>query len=236
MSKPLTYGTDQRRKVLPTAPRRLYAYLSKAISNGATRRRIDAKALTKTLGLSLRMIRYALASEELRDRIEYRGYQIVRERHGSTYHLYLVRVQSYLYREHPKGCKYKHGPRTANESANQRQVPLPAPDPKKLSSLAYYLAKQWCKTMPWDNCKVKLDPPMLYLYALDGLMEGLSWERLEAVLDMALHERHAQATDQGLSSGNVGLKYECSSTISRAREILKLPRKDRTTPKRWDPK
>lgn len=235
MTDPLTYGVDQRRAVLPTAPRRLYRWLSRAIGNGAQRKRLEGAKLAQCLGLSLRTVRRALASQELKDRLEERGYQIIRERHGRTYHLYLVRVTLHLYRELPKGSKYKHRPRAASNSAKAGSIKMPAPNPKKLSALAHFLAKDWIRTLPWDNCKVTLDPPMLYLYALDGLMEGLDWERLEAVLSHALHQRHAQATDEGLSSGSPSLKYHCSSTISLAREILNLPRQDRTKPKQWNP-
>lgn len=235
MSRPDTYGIDQRRKVLPTAPRRLYAYLSKAMSNGTKKRRLDGATLAKRLGMSLRSVRYALADETLRERVAARGYTIAKERHGRTYFLYLVRVQSYLYREQPKGCNYKHrqGGHTGQQVKDRSKTYTP--DPKRLKALAFFLSREWERSLPWDNCKVKLDKPMLYLYALDGLYEGLSWERLEAVLDYALHERHAQATDEGLSSGSPGLKYECSSTISLAREVLKLPRKDRTEPKPYKP-
>lgn len=231
MTDPLYYGIDRRRAVLPTAPRRLYAYLSKIISNGATKRRLEATKIAERLGLSLRSIRYALQDETLRDRLNGRGYTITKERNGRTWYLYLVRVQTHLYREHPKGCKYKHHQGGPVVQQDKKEPTMRPPDPKKLSALAFFLARQWEDSLPWDNCKVTLDKPMLYLYALDGLMEGLRWERLEAVLDHALHERHAQATDEGLSSGNVGLKYKSSSTISRAREILNLPRVDRSKPK-----
>lgn len=233
MTDPLTYGIDQRRKVLPTAPRRLYAYLSRIISNGATKRRLEAAKIAERLGLSLRTVRYALVDEELRERLADRGYTLHKERYGRTWHLYLVRVQSHLYREHPKGCKYKHSSR-ARDVQQTKKGPLEvAPAPSRLKALAFFLSRQWANTLPWDNCKVKLSKPMLYLYAKDGLYEGLSWERLEFALDTAIHERHAQATDEGLSSGNPGLKYECSSTISRAREMLNLPRATRTEPKPW---
>lgn len=235
MTDPLTYGTDQRRTVLPTAPRRLYAYLSKCISNGCQERRLDGAKLAAKLGMSLRSIRSALSSQELSDRLEDRGFKLERRRVGSTYHLYMLRVQSYLYREQPKGCNYKHRQDGPMDQQRQKGPPEIVPDPKRLKALAFFLARQWEDGLPWDNCKVKLNKPMLYLFALDGLMEGFPWERLEGVLDHALHQRHAQATDEGLSSGNVGLKYECSSTISLAREILNLPRKDRSQPKVWNP-
>jgi hypothetical protein len=84
---------------------------------------------------------------------------------------------------------------------------------------AWWVARQ-CADKHWDNCKVRVSLRHAYGYALRALKAGKRDADIIAAYDAALHQRHKDATDAGLSCGNPRLVWEPSSTVSLATAML----------------
>lgn len=89
--------------------------------------------------------------------------------------------------------------------------------------LIFWLSREIKKKCFWDNVKVKDNPGMRHRYVEDGVMAGIEKGELVRCFDEALHQRHGDATDMGLNCGMPTFKFELSSTVSLAREMLGIP-------------
>ena len=87
--------------------------------------------------------------------------------------------------------------------------------------LAHHL-KRVIEALHWDNCKVDYDPGMAFVYAKDQLLWGFSYEQILDCYSEGLSAMHATATDVGLLVGNPSLRFKASSTVNRARHLVRM--------------
>lgn len=85
--------------------------------------------------------------------------------------------------------------------------------------LAHHL-KSLIQKLHWDNCKVDYNPGMAFCYAIEMIALDHESSRIVHYYDVALHRRHALATDMGLARGRPReFRFVASSTVSLAREM-----------------
>lgn len=94
------------------------------------------------------------------------------------------------------------------------------PETPKIRKFAHFL-KRILKNRHWDNCKIIFRQAHAYNYILKGLRMGADRDDIIFAYCGALETRHADATDYGLNNGNHTLKWEPSSTVTLAMEVLK---------------
>ena len=87
--------------------------------------------------------------------------------------------------------------------------------------LAHHLVKREIASLHWDNCKVEFNYGIAYSYVREAIQRG--WEKGSIVraYRLALEDCHARATDQALMTGSGRIMWVNSSTVSKARDILR---------------
>jgi hypothetical protein len=105
------------------------------------------------------------------------------------------------------------------------------PRTKAIIGLAACIARNDLQGLHWDNCKVRFQFPHAFLYAFRALNEGHARVAISGAYDLALHQRHKDATDHDLNNGANLTRWEPSSTVSLAAERLRTD--GRTAAERW---
>ena len=74
----------------------------------------------------------------------------------------------------------------------------------------------------WDNSKVEvpMNPGQIYNFCLRWITKGVDVNQIEKAFETALHKLHGTATDIGLLVGDPSLKFNISSTIVKADNLL----------------
>lgn len=220
-------GVRRRRAVRPiTICERIILYLNECARRGADWFRWHHETFARRLGVSLRSVKAAARA------LESSGtYCFERRRIGRSTCLFAVfrRSPAVTRPAHIQGAtnggiggkgdfspknkqKLKH---RAGPAAQAKAVDVEA----RLRRKAWWVARQ-CAAKHWDNCKVRVSLRHAYGYALRSLRGGKRAADSIAAYDAALHQRHMDATDAGLSSGNASLKWSPSSTVSLAAALL----------------
>jgi hypothetical protein len=87
---------------------------------------------------------------------------------------------------------------------------------KGIKKLSFHLAREM-RHSHYDNIKVGWELPFCYAFAKESLIKRANKRTILKAWDMAVHEIHAEAVDQGVTEPGA---WRPSSTISRARRIL----------------
>ena len=87
----------------------------------------------------------------------------------------------------------------------------------KLTNLAHWLARNKLKALHWENAKPQYEGQFAFYFARESLQRGVHQKAIIRAYDIALHEAHADAVDQGVTEPE---SWRASSTISKARKIL----------------
>lgn len=98
---------------------------------------------------------------------------------------------------------------------NQHQVPY------TIRKFAFLIAKS-LKYDFRDNLKVEYHPGMVYKYCEWSLLMGYKEKDIRKAFLYALEKRHVDATDVSLNKQEPNFKFELSSTVSLARELLQF--------------
>ena len=88
----------------------------------------------------------------------------------------------------------------------------------RLLNLSFFMARNEIANLWWDNCKIAHSMPHAVAFCRDALRNGCKRRTIVKAYDIALHEMHAEAVDQGETEPGAWMP---SSTISRARTILR---------------
>ncbi len=110
-------------------------------------------------------------------------------------------------------------PKTEGGDAAKSRLSKIRPSPRLQRRAAVLM--QGLERLHWDNCKVIYRRGLAFTFALGALREGHEATDIATAYDRALHECHAFATDRTAHCGQVH-RFEPSSTVSRARKILKM--------------
>ena len=113
------------------------------------------------------------------------------------------------------GCAYIGG--NSNEFKDKRGHQQAGFYAKKQRGLAWALARQMKRTH-YDNMKVRHEMRHAFVYALESIKLNVKRQTIVKAYDMAAHEIHAEAVDQGITETGA---WAPSSTIHRARRILR---------------
>lgn len=87
---------------------------------------------------------------------------------------------------------------------------------KGIKKLSFHLAREM-RHSHYDNIKVAWELPFCYAFAKESLVKRANRRTILKAWDMAVHEIHAEAVDQGVTEPG---SWRPSSTLSRARKIL----------------
>ena len=98
---------------------------------------------------------------------------------------------------------------------------------KGIKKLSFHLAREM-RHSHYDNIKVAWELPFCYAFAKESLIKRANKRTILKAWDMAVHEIHAEAVDQGITEPGA---WRPSSTLSRARRILQ----DGDCFNRWKP-
>jgi hypothetical protein len=98
---------------------------------------------------------------------------------------------------------------------------------KGIKKLSFFLAREM-RHSHYDNIKVGWELPFCYAFAKESLIKRANKRTILKAWDMAVHEIHAEAVDQGITEPGA---WRPSSTLSRARRILQ----DGDCFNRWKP-
>jgi hypothetical protein len=88
---------------------------------------------------------------------------------------------------------------------------------QRLMKLSFFMARNDIQKLKWDNCKVAHSMPHAVSYCYKALKLGCNRRTIVKAYEIALHEIHAEAVDQGETESGIWMP---SSTIHRARNIL----------------
>lgn len=86
-----------------------------------------------------------------------------------------------------------------------------------IKKLSFHLAREM-RHSHYDNIKVSWELPFCYAFAKESLIKRANKRTILKAWDIAVHEIHAEAVDQGVTEPGA---WRPSSTLSRARRILK---------------
>jgi len=86
-----------------------------------------------------------------------------------------------------------------------------------IKKLSFHLAREM-RHSHYDNIKVGWELPFCYAFAKESLIKRANKRTILKAWDIAVHEIHAEAVDQGVTEPG---SWRPSSTLSRARRILK---------------
>jgi hypothetical protein len=86
-----------------------------------------------------------------------------------------------------------------------------------IKKLAFHLARKM-KHSHYDNMKIQWELPFCYVFAKESLIKRANKRTILKAWDIAAHELHAEAVDQGVTEAG---SWRPSSTLARARKILK---------------
>ena len=87
---------------------------------------------------------------------------------------------------------------------------------KGIKKLSFHLAREM-RHSHYDNIKVAWELPFCYAFAKESLIKRANKRTILKAWDIAVHEIHAEAVDQGVTEPG---SWRPSSTLSRARKIL----------------
>lgn len=201
---------NQNHRRLPVVER-LERYFATCQSRGAEYIRFNLEVFARRLGVSVRSIKYA------RDKLEQSGWQIRKSRVGRSFALFVVFDQP----ERPvHSATLSNRGDFSTRNNNKPAVGGGSLPSKAMRGKAAVMARKELHPLHWDNCKVLYRFGHAFRYALRGLVAGYADEAIVRAYDAALHQRHKDATDSGLGSGNPKAKWEPSSTVSLAAEML----------------
>ena len=85
-----------------------------------------------------------------------------------------------------------------------------------IKKLSFHLAREM-RHSHYDNIKVGWELPFCYAFAKESLIKRANKRTILKAWDIAVHEIHAEAVDQGVTQPGA---WRPSSTLSRARRIL----------------
>jgi len=85
-----------------------------------------------------------------------------------------------------------------------------------IKKLSFHLAREM-RHSHYDNIKVGWELPFCYAFAKESLIKRANKRTILKAWDIAVHEIHAEAVDQGVTEPGA---WRPSSTLSRARRIL----------------
>ena len=88
---------------------------------------------------------------------------------------------------------------------------------KGIKKLSFHLAREM-RHSHYDNIKIGWELPFCYAFAKESLIKRANKRTILKAWDMAVHEIHAEAVDQGVTEPGA---WRPSSTLARARRILK---------------
>jgi hypothetical protein len=87
---------------------------------------------------------------------------------------------------------------------------------KGIKKLSFHLAREM-RHSHYDNIKVAWELPFCYAFAKESLIKRANKRTILKAWDIAVHEIHAEAVDQGVTEPK---SWRPSSTLARARRIL----------------
>jgi hypothetical protein len=87
---------------------------------------------------------------------------------------------------------------------------------KGIKKLSFFLAREM-RNSHYDNIKVAWELPFCYAFAKESLIKRANKRTILKAWEIAVHEIHAEAVDQGVTEPG---SWRPSSTLSRARKIL----------------
>ena len=86
----------------------------------------------------------------------------------------------------------------------------------KKMKLAFHLAREM-RNFHYENCKIKWEMCFAYSFARESLMKNVRKQTILRAWDLAVHQKHADAVDQGVTQAG---SWRASSTLATARRIL----------------
>jgi hypothetical protein len=86
----------------------------------------------------------------------------------------------------------------------------------KKMKLAFHLAREM-RNFHYENCKIKWEMCFAYSFARESLMKNARKQTILRAWDLAVHQKHADAVDQGVTQAG---SWRASSTLATARRIL----------------
>lgn len=219
--KILQFGTEDLPLFRHAATqKRVLGYLRTCIQKGATLPLVDLiQRALKCFGLerSERMVRYYINAAKA-DRNLY----IFRSRCGRSFVLFFRSSTRKPSTNTPKKVG-QNSPCNAYYIGSLKGVELNAgvaSGSSKLRNFAFAIARV-CLERHWDNCKVSQDLRHAFKYCLHWLRAGRMSHRIIDAYDVALHQRHKDATDAGLNQGcPVSVRWCPSSTVALASSML----------------
>ncbi len=198
---------------------RLKSYLATIFRRGLRSYSLDFDTLARRLNVSRRTVERGVATIRTAEQFIFRTIRVGRS--------YVVQVSD----RHPsiRGVLSPTGIKT--ETLRPAGISAFKPRSRKIAALAAVVARTDLAGQHWDNCKVQFRFPHAFLFAFRALSEGHALKAIVHAYDLAVHQRHKDATDYDLNHGAHLTKWQPSSTVTLAEEILR--RDTRTSDVRW---
>ena len=87
----------------------------------------------------------------------------------------------------------------------------------RLTNLSHWIARNELRPLHWENAKPRYEGNFAFFFVRESLRKGAKRKHIIKAYDIALHQAHADAVDQGITEPE---SWRASSTISKARKLL----------------